>query len=140
MPDAVKAPFPPNDRTNHALFGNVLADNAAWLDDIQHAYGRMTHGGMAFFQEMTRFWEQRMHEDREVCAELLACRTPQELQECGQRFALKASHDYAEGMSRLLQVSIGTLEDAPNGKGPRGEGPGGEDRGAAKPARPKRVA
>ncbi|MBB6250796.1 hypothetical protein [Nitrospirillum iridis] len=121
MPDAVKTPFPAVPFTPasfpgadpQAIFGTVLADNAAWLDDVQHVYGRMAHGGMAFFQEVTRFWEQRLHEDREACAAFLTCRTPQELQECGQRFALKASHDYAEAIGRLLQVSIGALEDGP---------------------------
>ncbi|MEC4589805.1 MULTISPECIES: hypothetical protein [Nitrospirillum] len=137
MPDAVKAPFPLNDRTNQALFGTMLSDNAAWLGDIQQVYGRMAQGSMAFFQEMSRFWELRMHEDREACAELMACRTPQELQECGQRFALKASQDYAEGLSRLLQASIGALEDGPIGKG---DGAKRDDVGGDAAAAPKQVA
>ncbi|WP_044563216.1 hypothetical protein [Azospirillum sp. B4] len=112
MPDAVKTPFPEKDLP-HPVLEALMTENTAWMDDIHHVYGRITHGGLAFFQEMTRFWELRMHEDREACAALLACRTPQEWQECGQRFALKASQDYANGISRLLQVTIGTLEDGP---------------------------
>ncbi|TWB39576.1 hypothetical protein [Nitrospirillum pindoramense] len=134
MPDAAKTPFPPMDWATNAPLGTLLSENAAWMDDIHHVYGRVTHGSLAFFQELARFWEQRMHEDREACAEFLTCRTPQDLQTVGQRFALKASQDYAEGISRLLQVSIGALGDVPASKGTADGG------AVASAGRPRRVA
>ena len=100
MPDDTIAPK----QQPKAPMNDWAANYAALLEGNQQAFAQWMQGTMAVSQEITRFAQQRLGEDVSAFWSVATCRGPEEAVACQQRFAVQATEQYAEEMTRLSQM------------------------------------
>jgi phasin family protein len=102
MPDDTIAP----QQLPKAPANEWAANYATLLESNQQAFAQWMQGTMALSQEITRFTQQRLGEDVSAWWSVATCRGPEEAVACQQRFAMQATEQYAEEMTRLSQMMV----------------------------------
>lgn len=100
MPDGTKAAKRHSATTTIEGWGPLL------FEGPQHAWARWLHGLFAVSQEITQFTQERLQEDMAGWAALATCHNPEEAIACQQRFAKKATTQYAEEINKLSQMMM----------------------------------
>jgi phasin family protein len=106
MPDDTIAP-----QQMKAPANDWATNYTALLEGNQQAFAHWMQGTMALSQEITRFAQQRLREDVSTWWSVATSRGPEEAVARQQKFAMQATEQYAEEITKLSQMMVTTAEE-----------------------------
>ncbi len=107
MPDDAIAP----QQQPKAPANDWATNYAALLEGNQQAFARWVQGTMEVSQEITRFAQERLREDVSIWWSVATSRGPEEAVARQQKFAMQATEQYAEEITKLSQMMVTTAAE-----------------------------